>query len=63
MFSFMTFCISSKQNAYSEGLSLTAGEGFTLDCESKASLAEIDRLEFPQILCPTQLAVFMGILK
>ncbi|XP_022803547.1 uncharacterized protein LOC111340893 [Stylophora pistillata] len=30
------------ENAYSEGLSLTAGEGFTLDCESKASLAEID---------------------
>jgi len=31
------------QNAYSEGLSLPAGEGFTLDTESLASLADIDR--------------------
>jgi len=30
------------ENAYSEGLSLPAGEGFTLDSESLASLAEID---------------------
>ena len=31
------------QNAYSEGLSLPAGDGFTLDTESLASLADIDR--------------------
>lgn len=30
------------ENAYSEGLSLPAGEGFTLDSESIASLADID---------------------
>jgi len=30
------------ENAYSEGLSLPAGEGFTLDSESLASLADID---------------------
>lgn len=30
------------ENAYSEGLSLAAGEGFTLDSESLSSLADID---------------------